>query len=264
MLRGVLRVRVKRPSSDTFDEVRIPAETAHPHDVPAIVAWGESGNERIGILWSDQRSNRFLFAWRSDNAEIAERSWTVETAYGGPDAVGGCPRRPSDTCADDHISLKAYGDRVVAAVKTSLSDAPLPKLNDPQIVLLERTGDEPTWETTPVSPVGHGATNPTLLLAPEVDGLYVFAPRGLTILMWSSSLAQPRFGGFVEWMRSVSEGVATTTKQIVTPESGAIVIGSQHEQRVYLNNQLQFVETLDDAPPEPVPAPTTGSEETAP
>jgi hypothetical protein len=264
MRRGALRVRVKGPSTNEFREVRVPAKRARPDDVPAIVAWGDDGDGRIGILWSDQRSNRFLFAWRSDRAEVAESSWQVETAYGGPDAVGGCPSRPSDACADDHISLKAHGGRVLAAVKTSLNDAPLPILNDPQIVVLERTDDVPTWEATSVSPVGHGATNPTLLLAPEVDGLYVFAPRGQTILMWSSSLTTPRFGGFVVWMRPGSEGVATTTKQIVTPESGAVVIGSQHDLQVYLNNQLQFTETLTDAPPRPVPAPTAAPEETPP
>jgi hypothetical protein len=264
MRKGLLRVRVKGSTADGFEEVRVPAKKARPDDVPALVAWGEEGDGRIGILWSDQRSNRFLFAWRSDRARIAERSWHVETAYGGPGAVGGCPSRPPDACADDHISLKANGDRVYAAVKTSLNDAPFPILNDPQIVVLERTDDVPTWEATPVSPVGHAATNPTLLLAPEVDGLYVFAPRGQTILMWSSSLSRPQFGGFVMWMRPGSEGVATTTKQIVTAESGAVVIGSQHELQVYLNNQLQFTETLSDAPPRPVPAPTAGLEETPP
>jgi hypothetical protein len=261
MRKGVLRVRVKQASADAFEEVRVPARKARPDDVPAIVAWGEEGDGRIGILWSDQRSNRFLFAWRRDRAAIAERSWHVETAYGGPDAVGGCPSRPSDACADDHISLKANGDRVYAAVKTSLNDAPFPILNDPQILLLERTEDASEWLATPVSPVGHAATNPTLLLAPEVDGLYVFAPRGQTILMWSSSLSLPRFGGYLVWMRPGSEGVATTTKQTVTLESGAVVIGSNQQLEVYLNNELQFIETLSDAPPRPVPAPTLGLEE---
>jgi hypothetical protein len=264
MRKGTLRVRVKRPSATEFEEVRVPARRARPDDHPAIVAWGDSGDRRIGILWSDQRSNRFLFAWRRDGAEIAERSWQVETAFGGPEAVGGCPSRPSDACADDHISLKAHGDRVLAAVKTSLNDAAFPVLNDPQIVLLERTGDVPTWEATAVSPVGHAVTNPTLVLAPEDDGLYVFASRGQTILMWSSSLARPRFGGFVVWMRPGSESVATTTKQTVTPESGAVVVGSSLGLQVYLNNQLQFTETLSDAPPRPVPAPTAGLEETPP
>lgn len=262
MRKGVLRVRVKPASAAEFEEVRVPARKARPDDVPAIVAWGDEGDRRIGILWSDQRSNWFLFAWRSDRAQIAERSWHVETAYGGPDAVGGCPSRPSDACADDHISLKANGDRVYAAVKTSLNDAPFPVLNDPQILVLERTGDAPEWLATPVSPVGHGATNPTLLLAPEVDGLYVFAPRGQTILMWSSSLSRPQFGGFLVWMRPGSEGVATTTKQPVTPESGGVVIGSNQELEVYLNNELQFIDTLSDAPSRPVPTPTIGLEET--
>jgi hypothetical protein len=262
MRKGVLRVRVKPASAAEFEEVRVPARKARSDDVPAIVAWGEAGDGRIGILWSDQRSNRFLFAWRSDRAQIAERSWQVETAYGGSDAVGGCPSSPTDACADDHISLKADGDRVYAAVKTSLNDSPFPVLNDPQILVLARTGDSPEWLATPVSPVGYAATNPTLLLAPEVDGLYVFAPRGQTILMWSSSLSRPRFGGFLVWMRPGSEGVATTTKQTVTPESGAVVIGSNLELEVYLNNELQFSETLSDAPPRPIPAPTVGLEET--
>ena len=262
MRKGVLRVRVKQASAAEFKEVRVPARKARPDDVPAIVAWGEESDRRIGILWSDQRSNRFLFAWRSDRAQIAERSWHVETAYGGPDAVGGCPSRPSDTCADDHISLKANGDRVYAAVKTSLNDAPLPVLNDPQILVLERTEDAAEWLATPVSPVGHAATNPTLLLAPEVDGLYVFAPGGQTILMWSSSLSRPRFGGYLVWMRPGSEGVATTTKQTVTQESGAVVIASHQALEAYLNNELLFTETLSDAPSRPVPAPTIGLEET--
>jgi hypothetical protein len=262
MREGVLRARVKPASADEFEEVRVPARRARPDDVPAIVAWGEEGDGRIGILWSDQRSNRFLFAWRSDRAQIAERSWQVETAYGGPDAVGGCPSRPSDACADDHISLKANGDQVYAAVKTSLNDASFPILNDPQILVLHRSGDAPEWLATPVSPVSHAATNPTLILAPDVDGLYVFAPRGQTILMWSSSLSRPRFGGYLVWMRPGSEGVATTTKQTVTPESGAVVIGSSLELEVYLNNELQFIETLTDAPSRPAPAPTVGLEET--
>jgi hypothetical protein len=65
-------------------------------------------------------------------------------------------------------------------------------------------------------------------------------------------------------MRPGSEGVATTTKQPVTPESGAVVIGSNQELGVYLNNELQFTGALSDAPPRPIPAPTVGLEETAP
>jgi hypothetical protein len=62
-------------------------------------------------------------------------------------------------------------------------------------------------------------------------------------------------------MRTGSEGVATTTKQTVTLESGAVVTGSNQQLELYLNNELQFSETLTDAPPRPVPAPTFGVEE---
>ncbi|MGH2786855.1 MAG: hypothetical protein ACRDJV_02965 [Actinomycetota bacterium] len=251
---GEVRVAFKASDAEAFEYVPLPVDTVKPDDVSAVVSWGSAGAERIGVLWSDQVTRRFQFAWRDDQAPISEDSWNLETAYGGATTVGGCPTETSSACADDHVSVKAYGDRVFAAVKTSLNDAPIPDSTDPLILVLERSDDSSSWHAHPVVPVAARVTKPTLLLSPEVDGLYVFAPRRDGVYLWASSFEDPGFGSAIPWVRPASEGVATTTKQVVTESSGAVVGVSAHVRRVHVHNELQFVDTLSDAPTPPAPA----------
>src|SRR5688500_8158001 len=74
----------------------------------ALVAF----DDRVGVLWSDQSTGSFSFAYHQDGADPL--AWTREVALQG------------QAVADNHISLKRVPseppDTLVAAVKTSAGD----------------------------------------------------------------------------------------------------------------------------------------------
>lgn len=218
-------------------------------DISSITAFG-APQGKIGVMWSDQNTKRFLFAWRSDADPLPTRAtdFTFETAYGA--GVGDCPTPSSDVCADDHINLKAIGDDVYAVVKTSLNDpctsgaAIYPAcLTDPLIVLLHRDPATGTWSETTVSPVSVNASRPTLLVSPELDELDVIAEKNYHgIYRWTTSLSDPSFtqspSAFILTGSSKTGNVVdpTSTKQPFTAASGAVVVASWSS--TYYHNEL--------------------------
>ena len=238
-----IKVGYTAPGGTSFTFITISKTKVAPDDISTVTSFG--GN-KIGVFWSDQVAKRDFFAWRSDSDPVTS-NWTVEIAYGG--GVGGCPTLNSDLCADDHMNVKVSGDTVYVAVKTSLnnvSGAP----NDPLIALLRRSSNG-TWSAFPVSPVSQDATRPIAALSPGQNAIWVWAARSGEIDVWESSFTSPGFNsnGFVPWVKgSGAADDPTSTKQVVTAASGAVVEASIHGSTQYWHNEF-----LPTAPP---PAPS--------
>jgi hypothetical protein len=202
-------------SSFTFKTI---ATGATSDDISAVTSFGSS----IGVMWSNQSSRQDFFAVRSDATDpgTAKAGFgPPETAYGN--GVGGCAT--TKRCADDHINLKVAGGEVYAAIKTSLGDGTSPVPTDPLIVLLRRSTTG-AWSAAEVAPVSMGnVTQPIMLLAPQLNEIYVFASIN-GIKVWQSSFAAPAFDS-TAWRRWAAGGnnYPTSTKQKITATSGAVV-----------------------------------------
>jgi hypothetical protein len=193
-------------------------------DISSVAAFGTAATGRkIGIMWSDQVAKRFSFAWHADSEP--PQTWHIETAYGN--GVGGCPTPASDRCADDHINLKAAGNRLFAAVKTSLNDDPNKSRSDPLIVLLERD-EGGAWHHYPVSPVFQNASRPIVLLDPGGNSIDVFARYHGDVFLWQSAYSTPGFnsGAGIRWTDGPNISDPTSTKQVIVEQIGAVVEGS--------------------------------------
>ncbi len=233
--RGAVRVGSTSPGGNAFTLVSLPVGAVTTDDKAAVTSFGSN---KIGVLWSDQNSKRFLFAWRSDGEPIG--TWHMETAYG--DGVGGCPTATSDLCADNHINIKTDGDDVYVAVKTSLGDAPNADKSDPLVALLRRDASG-TWAAWTVSTVGVNGSRPIVVLSPSADRMYVFGRKNSSgVRVWESSLSSPSFtpSASTPW---TSNGIdnfddATSTKQPATAASGVVVVTSRLSQSEYWHNEF--------------------------
>jgi hypothetical protein len=241
-----IRVGYTAPGGTSFTFFTVSQTAVMADDISVVTAF--AGNE-IGVYWSDQNAKRDFFAVHSDSSAPAS-GWSIETAYGG--GVGGCPTANSDLCADDHMNIKVAGDQVFVAVKTSLnnvSGAP----NDPLIALLRRSSSG-SWSSFLVSTVSQDATRPITLLSPSQDKIWVWATRSSEVDAWESSFTSPGFnsGAFTPWVKGGgSANNSTSTRQVVTAASGAVVEASVSGRREYWHNEF-----LPTGGPPPNTAPT--------
>ena len=233
----LIKVGYTAPGGTGFTIATLPGSTpVTSDDISSVTAFGtDATGRKIGLMWSDQVAKRFSFAWRSDTEPL--QTWHIETAYGN--GVGDCPTNTSDLCADDHVNLKAFGDQVFAAVKTSLNDPLNKNPSDPLIVLLQR-GADGTWRDYPVSPVSQNATRPIVLLNPGGDAINVFARYRGDIFVWNSSFSAPGFNSAaaVRWTDGPTVDDATSTRQVVTGQTGAVVEASSSSQYQYWHNEF--------------------------
>lgn len=198
-------------------------------DLAAVTSFDGASGSRIGVMWSDQPSRAFRFAWRSDSDPLG--TWNREVAYG---RGIGCSLR--EACADDHLNMTSHNGRIYATVKTN-REFISPEPSEPMIVLLRRDAGG-TWGSFRVSPISEGATRPVVLLSPPTDRIYVFASfKGVTV--WESSLSSPSFSSAnrTQW---TGAGTAnpTTTKQPLTSGSGAVAETSHRANLQYWHNEF--------------------------
>jgi PKD repeat protein len=145
-------------------------------DISSVIAFGDN---KIGVMWSNQATSTDYFAFHSDSA--ADNVWTIENALQGPGL------------ADDHLNLKTDSSgRVYAAVKTSKSGS-----SDPLNMLLVRsTGG--SWSSHVFGLVRDHHTRPIVLLD-EANGLvrmFATAPEsGGTIYEKTSPMNAISFAG---------------------------------------------------------------------
>jgi hypothetical protein len=154
--------------------------------------------------------------------------------------VGGCPTLTTSECANYHISLRANGDDVYAAVKllSQTSSNPL----DPMLVLVHRDALG-VWGSSTVSYNKTNASRQILLLAPAQDRIYVIAESSKSgLLVWESSLLLPVFDpmAYQTWAipnQNLHEN-PTSTKQSLSSNGDAVVESSQGSINQYWRNEF--------------------------
>jgi PKD repeat protein len=207
-------------------------------DISTLTAFGQN---RIGLLWSNQTDNTVYWSIHRDGDPAA--TWKGGVAASAP------------KIADDHLNIKSIQSdaqgRVFALVKTSLDTATGHVPGDPQINLLTYKPDAgaETWSSTTFGRIQDCHTRPQMVLDETNSKVYVFA-TGKTgtgtctstgsgaIYMKSAPLASPSFstGSGTMVMRDVgSENLnnVTTTKQSASSASGVVVLASNDSTKKY-------------------------------
>jgi hypothetical protein len=229
------RVKVNRSSgNDTvwgtpFTLPVTGASNVKGDDIAAVQAF----NGRIGVLWSNQNTQRDYFAYHTDGTNDTT-GWTGEVAYAG------------SLAADDHLNLKTGSDGSIwAAVKTSKGDAPDSDA-EPAIVLLRRT---PTgsWSASTVWTAGEDPTRPICLLDEASGRVYVLAqvlagsPDGIYYKV--GSLAAPSFAAGLGTPLITGSGKpndVTSTKQNLSPTTGLVALASTAGSNDYWHARMTF------------------------
>lgn len=223
-------------STVTYDPVKDPNQPSS--DISAVVAFD---GDKVGVLWSNQRTEKMYWASHIDGA--ADGAWTLDTAYAQPKG------------ADDHINLKSIvGDpsgRVYAVAKTSSTTATEPLIN---LLVLGRDG---TWTSHVYSRVSDNATRAIVMIDREARELYVFSSApccsGGNIYYKKTTMDSPNFepGLGTVFMQSATNpkiNNPTSSKQTVDSASDLMVLASDDSTRTYLYNtiDLQPVDTTVD------------------
>ncbi len=234
-------------------------------DVSTIVAYGEGGTRKIGVLWSNQRTSELYFASHIDGAPTA--SWTLTRLC----STAGCP--------DDHLNIKSIdGDasgNLYAVVKTSLNDGAAPDPNDPLVVVyrLNTTG---TWSSSVAWTVRENVTRAIVVLDSENRAAHLFAAgpccSGGTVYTKQSSFDDLKFptGLGTPFMRSerLADGEdinnVTSTKQTVDSRTGLLVLASIDRTRDYVHRYLPLGSGDAQAPSVSAMTPTNGATSVAP
>lgn len=188
-------------------------------DIAAVVAFGD----RVGVMWSAQTGADDGYWFTSTGAGAAAPAWSpTEAAHVGP-GVG-----------DDHISIKAVGGDLVAAIKTRAAAA-----TDPGVLLLRRGPGG--WTSTPVWASARGATRPIVVTDGTTVTVMATLPGGdgtLGIHQKSTNRDAPVFPtgpGTPAMARPVTGRIndVTSTKQLLTAESGTVAVASDTATRHY-------------------------------
>jgi hypothetical protein len=230
------RVKVNHSVSNDLDwgaPTNLPgtaaATTVSSDDISAIVAFG---TDRIGVMWSNQLTNKTYFAYRRD-LDAAGVWQPEETALPG----AGC----SGNCSDDHLNLKAdRTGRVLAAVKSSLTSSAQPLT---LLAVRETTG---IWTSYTFGRQGEHHTRPIVLLDEDANRLYYFAtnPESDGAVYYKTSpldqIAFPSGVGtpFIKSTTDLSINNATSTKQGVSAATGLLVVAGDADAHFYFHNFL--------------------------
>jgi hypothetical protein len=216
-------------------------------DISSIVAFRDDvGDDKIGIMWSNQISGTLHFAYRDDGDALGA-AWTHQAV-------------PAPGGSDDHInikSLKVGPSGVFAAIKTNAT-AP----TDPLIVLVARDPDG-TLSFHEYSTVTDNDTRPLLLIDEDVDKAYIFVvgkTGGNMICYKSLTISSPPSGtgdfpagncgpgGAGEPTEFIDDDPGgtyvkinnpTSTKQNVNSTTGLVVVAADDvDGQVYVHNVL--------------------------
>jgi PKD repeat protein len=180
-------------------------------DISSVIAFG---GDKVGVMWSNQSTDRDLFAVHADAAN--DDVWSTETVLQGPGM------------ADDHINLKTDdAGRVFAAVKTSRSGS-----TDPLTMLLTRDPSG-SWSSAVFGLVRDHHTRPIIELDETNDVIHMLATApesGGTIYEKTSPVDAISFpSGLGTPVMKDADGKlnnATSTKQNVTAGTGLVVVAS--------------------------------------
>ena len=209
------------------------ATTVTTDDIATIIAFG--GN-KIGVLWSNQTTQRDYFAVHPDSN--ADATWLAEeTAYGGGVNCTGA-------CSDDHLNIKADSTgKIFAVVKTSFVND-----TDPFIVLLTRSTSG-TWSAFTESQHLNTNTRGIVLLDEQHNRLYILVSSneaGGNIVFKTSSMSSPSFtvAGqgdlFIDNPADAHLNNATSTKQNLSTTTGMLVQSGDDTTDSYAHNYVNL------------------------
>lgn len=215
-------------------------------DISSLLTFSSPAGPAIGVMWSDQDSETVRFTTRLALDPVG--LWSPpEVAYAGRRA------------ADDHINIKSVqdvGGRILAVVKTSASSA-----DDALVVVLDRSATG-RWTSHPFGTVADAHTRPVLVVDGPSRVVHVFATNGQSggsIYEKTAPLDDLTFAPGLgrEVLRDESHpdiNNATTTKQLVSPATGLVVVATNDSTRRYWTH----FDPLD--PPSGDPPPGSGAE----
>lgn len=211
--------------------------TGQDPETAALVAY----DDRIGLLWSDQRTGNFEFASHRDGD--VPTAWTRETVVRGPAA------------ADDHIDLIRVpgepSDTLVAAVMTS-RDAIGEPADSPQVEVLVRS-PEGQWSRSTVATVADDLYDP--VVAVDADRtLHVFMSLYGDIVGKQAPLDDLQFepgqgqltvnGGTDAGLRAPAVG-----EEPVSEMTGLVVLASDQRAHQYRHAELPIGSGIPPADP---------------
>ncbi|HET7138764.1 MAG TPA: PKD domain-containing protein [Arthrobacter sp.] len=223
-----------------------------PDDISAVVSYAKN---KIGVMWSDQRTGSMWWATRTDGTSpTATSSWKVQPAVQGKGQ------------ADDHLNLKALladpSGRVYAAAKTSL-DTTSTDPTQPQLQLLVFKPGTGSFTRSTIATVGDCVTRPQILLDTQNNTVHAFhtAPSSggcpfsgaagsiyeKTASMDTPVFASSRGTPVIQDGASANINDVTTTKQAVNSSTGIVVMASNDVTKRYWYS---------DRPLGPAPGPT--------
>ena len=239
-----------------------------PDDISAIVAYGSN---KIGVMWSDQRTGAVRWATRTDGTSpTAASSWKVQDAVRGTNM------------ADDHLNIKTLqsdsAGRVFAAIKTGLNDAQTDK-SLAQLVLLVFKPATGSFSQSTIATIGDCVSRPQIVLDTQNNTVHAFhtapgtdvsgcAYSGVpgAIYEKTASMDNPVFPSgrgtpIIQDGASANMNDVTTSKQSVNSTTGLVVLASNNVTKRYWFSYR----TLGGTPPPAAPAasftasPTSGT-----
>jgi hypothetical protein len=207
-------------------------------DISSLIPFGPG---RIGVMWTDQTTERVLFTTHTDGE--ADDAWTpVEVVATG---VG---------TNDDQLNLKTFelgGSRVVATtIRTTVdSDADQNPL-DPQVLVLVRDG-EAHWTASEASRVENKHNRAILLIDEQRRFMYVAAQTptsGGIVTIKRAALDKPIFptGDGDPLIKSSDDPAvasATSSKQNLSAAAGLVVLASDDTTGRYLHAAMDLGST---------------------
>lgn len=194
-------------------------------DISSLLAYPSPTGPRIGVMWSNQSTEKVYFASRLALDPLGV--WSApEVAFSGPRA------------ADDHINVRAVqdvGGRVLAVVKTSATGG-----SDALVVVLDRAATG-SWSARTFGTVADSHTRPVLAIDAQQRVVHVFATSGQSggsIYEKTAPLDDLSFapGKGREVLRDEGEpdiNNATTTKQLLSSATGLVVLATNDTTRRY-------------------------------
>ncbi|MCX7590618.1 MAG: hypothetical protein N2255_03210 [Kiritimatiellae bacterium] len=192
-----------------FSSPQVIAKLSGRGDIAAVVAFGG----HIGMMWSDQKTGRFLFRARPDHAPIDQ--WGPEEVVESGPGV-----------ANDHIHLSAAPDGNLWAVTKAQTSAKSAVAH----ITLRRRNREGKWDRIiRVAPPGQARTRPTLVLSGDGQTAYVIysgkLEKPVPIYLRRVSLADGKMGPEVELLKApYSLNNATVSKRPIDSTTGLMVV----------------------------------------
>lgn len=231
------------------DRIRFPLTTgdAGAVEVGELIAY----DDRVGFLWSNQRTDSFQFASHRDGD--APEVWSREEALAGAGE------------ADNHVSLVKVpgeeGDTLLAAVKTAQDEAGAVD-SEFLVKVLVRTPDG-DWSQVPAATIGDQLTDPLLQVDTTNRRLYLIAASEAgDIVVKDTQLDDPRFEpglGSLLVLAGDSRRLINPSgsQEPVDARTGLVILVDDATNRSYRHGELPLAGAApaagdDDAtPPEP-------------